>query len=48
VTGTLQVVVPHGWEGLDFTAQAIGVDVFGGPYLIPWASNAIRFTAGLQ
>lgn len=48
VVGAQQLVVPHGWEGMDFTAQAIGIDVFGGPYLIPWASNAIRFTAGLQ
>jgi hypothetical protein len=48
VVGTVPLVVPHGWEGTVITAQAIGVDVFGGPYLIPWTSNAIKYTVGLD
>lgn len=47
-TGVATLVVPHGWEGTTISAQAIGVDVFGGPYLIPWTSNAIEYTVGLD
>jgi hypothetical protein len=48
VTGVATLVVPHGWEGTVITAQAIGLDVFGGPFLFPWTSNAIKYTVGLD
>ncbi|MBL8747617.1 MAG: hypothetical protein JNK78_00550 [Planctomycetes bacterium] len=48
LTGTIPLAVPHGWEGVVITAQAIGVDLFGGPFLIPWASNTIKYTVGLD
>ena len=48
MTGTVPLVVPHGWEGVVITAQAIGLDVFGGPFLVPWASNTIKHLAGLD
>ncbi|MBX3462326.1 MAG: hypothetical protein KF830_04090 [Planctomycetes bacterium] len=48
VTGVVPLPIPHGWEGTIITAQAIGIDVFGGPYLIPWSSNAIKYTVGLD
>jgi len=49
VTGTVPLVVPSGWEGAVVTAQAIGFDLTpGAPFLIPWASNAIRYTIGLD
>ncbi len=48
VTGTVPLPIPHGWEGTTITAQAIGIDVFGGPFLIPWTSNAIKYTVGLD
>lgn len=47
-TGVATLVVPHGWEGTVITAQAVGIDVFGGPFLIPWTSNAIKYTVGLD
>ena len=48
VTGSTTLVVPHGWEGITISAQAVGIDVFGGPHLIPWTSNTIRYTVGLD
>jgi hypothetical protein len=48
VTGVNALLIPHGWEGAVITAQAIGIDVFGGPFLVPWASNAIKYTVGLD
>lgn len=48
VTGTATLVTPHGWEGTVITAQAVGLDVFGGPFLLPWTSNAIKYTVGLD
>jgi len=47
-TGTLALVVPHGWEGTEIYAQAIGIDLSGGPDLIAWASNTIKSTVGLD
>lgn len=47
-SGTVAAPIPAGWEGTDMYAQAFGIDVFGGPDLLPWASNAIRYTVGLQ
>jgi hypothetical protein len=44
--GTRVLNVPHGWEGQVFTAQAVGI--LGATWLVPWTSNAIKFTAGLQ
>jgi len=48
VTGAVTLVTPHGWEGTVITAQAIGIDVFGGPFLVPWSSNTIKYTVGLD
>ena len=48
VVGVVPLPVPNGWEGVVITAQAIGIDVFGGPFLIPWTSNAIQYTVGLD
>jgi hypothetical protein len=48
VTGIVPLAIPHGWEGAVITAQAIGLDVSGGPWLVPWSSNAIRYVVGLD
>lgn len=48
VTGTVPLTVPHGWEGIAIYAQAIGLDVFGGPDLVPWASNLIQHIVGFD
>lgn len=47
-SGTVAAPIPAGWEGTDMYAQAFGIDLFGGPDLLPWASNAIRYTVGLR
>lgn len=47
-SGLVAAPIPPGWEGTDMYAQAFGIDVFGGPDLVPWASNAIRYTVGLR
>ncbi len=47
VTG-VALPIPHGWEGTDIYAQAIGVDLFSSGPLIAWSSNAIRYTVGLD
>jgi hypothetical protein len=47
-SGSVAAPIPAGWEGTDMYAQAFGIDVFGGPDLLPWASNTIRYTVGLQ
>jgi hypothetical protein len=47
-TGTVVAPIPLGWEGTDMYAQAFGIDVFGGPFLLPWASNGIRYHVGLH
>ena len=52
VTGTVPLTmptpVPTAWLGVDIVVQAIGVDLFGGANLVPWSSNAIRHTIGLD
>ena len=52
VTGTVPLTMPNpvptAWLGVDIVVQAIGVDLFGGPNLVPWSSNAIRHTIGLN
>lgn len=48
LAGTLPLTVPPGWEGITITAQAIGLDLAGGPFLVPWTSNTIRYTVGLD
>jgi hypothetical protein len=40
--------IPAGVYGADIIAQAVGLDLFGGPSLLPWTSNAIRHTVGLN
>ncbi|HEX5051876.1 MAG TPA: hypothetical protein VFZ65_08905 [Planctomycetota bacterium] len=47
VTGTNALVIPQQMLGFDIYAQAIGLD-FTGPYLVPWASNGLRHTLGLD
>jgi hypothetical protein len=47
-TGTLALNVPHlAWDGEVITAQAMELD-FGGPNLIKWASDSMKFTVGLD
>jgi hypothetical protein len=47
--GTVVLNVPHGLEGAQLHAQFVGLDgLFGGPHLIPFASNAILHTIGLN
>ncbi|HEX5054118.1 MAG TPA: hypothetical protein VFZ65_20235 [Planctomycetota bacterium] len=48
VTGTVPFSVPAGFSGFQLHAQFITLDLFGGPNLIPAASNAIQHTVGLQ
>jgi hypothetical protein len=48
IVGTATVLVDPSWLGDEIHAQFIGVDVFGGPNLVPFASNALKHTVGLQ
>ena len=49
VTGVVPLVIPHGWEGIVISAQAIGLDLApGAPFLINWTSNAIKYEVGLD
>lgn len=47
-TGTLPLLVSHSWLGITITGQAFGIDLLGGPDLIPWASNTAKWTVGLD
>ncbi|MBL8749960.1 MAG: hypothetical protein JNK78_12425 [Planctomycetes bacterium] len=47
--GTLPLVIPHVvWDGVTITAQAIELDISGGPNLVKWASDTMKFTVGLD
>jgi len=49
VVGVTPLNVPHGWEGVVISAQAIGLDLApGAPFLINWTSNTIKYTVGLD
>ncbi len=48
VAGAVPLAVPAGIVGFDIIVQAIGLDLFGGPALVPWASNGLRQTVGLD
>lgn len=49
VTGTVPLVVPHGFQGVDLYAQYVVLDgLFGGPDLITRSSNALRHRIGLD
>jgi len=48
VTGGVALTIPQQlWNGNSIVVQAIGLDL-SGPILVPWASNAIRHTIGLD
>ncbi len=47
--GTLPLVIPHLlWDGVTITAQAMELDISGGPNLVKWASDTMKFTVGLD
>jgi hypothetical protein len=48
LTGTTAFLVPPGFSGVELYAQFVTLDLFGGPSLIPAASNAIKHTVGLD
>ncbi|MBZ0151795.1 MAG: hypothetical protein K8J09_09710 [Planctomycetes bacterium] len=48
VTGVVPVTIPPGVFGLDVYAQAIGLDLWTGGNLIPWSTQSIKHTVGLN
>ncbi len=47
--GALPLVIPHlVWDGVTITAQAMELDIGGGPNLVKWASDTMKFTVGLD
>lgn len=48
VTTAVPLPIPHGFEGAEIVVQALGIDVFGGPSLVTWGSQAIKHTLGLD
>lgn len=47
-TGTLPLAIPHSWLGVVISGQAIGLDLTGGPNLVAWSSNTVKWVVGLD